>query len=154
MERFVRANDNPFPFSIEVIEARTSIGYGLSGSGSKDRTDRAPGKIERVHAVRADQVRACLSEPTTGAVAKLSVEAFPRAHAGRSKTVRAETANELMIGPVVSDQAALGLVEIPDFVARLGIVLVFDVESAAIAVTPAVRRLHRYTRGLETGIAL
>ena len=56
MERLVRADENPFPFSIKLIVARTSKGYGLSGSGSKERSDRAPGKIDRVHAVREDQV--------------------------------------------------------------------------------------------------
>src|SRR5437764_1175791 len=153
MERLVRADENPFPFSMKHIVARTSIGYRLSGSGNKDSSDRAPGKIDRVHAVRADQARAYLTvqtptEQTPRAVAKLSLEAFPRAHAGRSKTVRSEAANELMIGPVVSHQAALGLVEIPDFVARLGVVLVFDVESAATAVTPVERHLHWCPRGL------
>ena len=81
------------------------------------------------------------------------MEASP-AQAGRSKTVRAETANELMIGPVVSDQAALCLVEIPDFVAWLGIVIVFNLESAAIVVTPVEWRLHYDTRGVDAGIAL
>ena len=105
MERLVRADENPFPFSIKLIVAITSKGYGLSGSWSKERSDRVPGKIDRVHAVRADQAAVvCLTGIPTDAVAKLSVEAFPRAHAGRSKTVRAETTNELMIGPVESDQ--------------------------------------------------
>src|SRR5262249_17261420 len=154
--RPVRADENPFPSFMKLIVPITSIGYSLSGSGSKQRSDRAPGKIDRVQAVRADQAAVvCLTPPITGEVTKLSPEAFPRAHAGRSKTVRAETAKELMIGPVVSDQAALGQVEIPDFVAWLGIVLVFGVESAGIAVTPVeVRPLHAYARGLEVAITL
>src|SRR6516165_3019326 len=84
MERLVRADENPFPFSVKVIVAITSKGNGLSGSRSKERSDRAPGKIDRVHAVRAHQAPVVhLSGVPTDAIAKLSVEAFPRAHAGR-----------------------------------------------------------------------
>src|SRR5262249_6010873 len=104
-------------------------------------------EIHRVHAIGKGQEIHGRSVPATGAVSQLSLEWLPRRLAGRSKTVRSEAAQALMQFRVVTDQAAPGLVEIPDFLARHRFVRAYDVEAAAVSVAPVERRLHPGTRG-------
>src|SRR5262249_15517013 len=125
-----------------LLPPATYTGDRLPCRWSKERPDRAPGKIDREHATWEDQVFRIDILPSIGEVSKLSLEWLPRRVAGRSKTVRAEAANEMMVTLIVTEQAVLRVVKDPALVARLRLVSAPYVESAVVSVAPTDRKLH------------
>src|SRR5262249_49886255 len=120
----------------------TGEGYRLSRRGRKERTDRAPGKIDCVHAAGKDQVFAGLGPIGSAAIAELAREALLGFPSGRGKTVRSEAAEKLMEVGIVNEQPAPRVVIVPAFVAWLRVVDAEDVESSAISITHELGRLR------------
>src|SRR5271168_4426455 len=134
----------------QEILALACAHHGLPRTRSKEGSDRAPGKIDRVDAARKSQEWNVKGVPAIILILKLSFKALARLRPGRGKPIRSETAKEMMVIQMAADQAALSLVKIPAFVAWLRLVPAFHVESAAIAIAPEEWSVHEGGRGCQS----
>src|SRR5262249_32138552 len=142
VDRLIRAYDNHRLPCILIIGPPACEIDNLGRSWREENSNRAPAEVDRVDAVGKREKMLRFGLPPTGAVSKVAVEGLPRLRAGRSKSVGAEAAQALMHDRIKSDQPAINLVVVPDFLAWHRFARASHVEPAAVSVTPVERRFH------------